>query len=621
MRLRQKTGLMVVGGSVVLAVVLVLATGWLVRYFTIAGATRYAQTSAEMTRVALTEAMLNNATDKLDRLLARLAETRGLAEVRVARSPRVVQQFGPGPTRSQQADEIDEQVLASGRPRYLLVTDQAEPMFRATIPYIADTRGTPNCLTCHQVPEGTVLGAVTIQIALGEIQQQGLFGLLFLGLTILCCVPVLLLLLRYLYQPVVAATEAVEQVVGRAGTGDLSVRVSEQGDDEAGRIAAGLNQLLDLLEQGLRGISERIGQLIRYDGQTGRNLMAETTRIVDELVDGARFKQAIEEDETKAEVYERLADVIRHRLGVERFTVFEVDDSKNHMLPVVLDGTACEDNHWCDPQILVRAEACRVRRTGHRVDAFQHSGICTMFTGKDEDPAMEHVCLPILQSGGVGSVVQLVAPASEAQRLADAVPFLSIHLREAAPVLEAKRLMETLRESTLRDAMTGLYNRRFLEEYVDTLVARALRNQTHVGVLMLDLDYFKKVNDTYGHEAGDKVLVDLSRVIRQSVRAADLTIRFGGEEFMVILHDTDGDGAMLVAEKVRAAVEQMRVQLPGQALQKTLSIGVADFPADGESFWQVVKYADVALYAAKDAGRNRVERFRPEMWDGAAGEY
>jgi PleD family two-component response regulator len=126
-----------------------------------------------------------------------------------------------------------------------------------------------------------------------------------------------------------------------------------------------------------------------------------------------------------------------------------------------------------------------------------------MFAGKDEDPSMEHVCLPILQSGGVGSVVQLVAPAAEAERLIRrGCPSCRSSLREAAPVLEAKRLMETLRESTLRDAMTGLYNRRFLEEYVDTLVARAVRSQTHIGLLMLDLDYFKKVNDTYGHEAG-----------------------------------------------------------------------------------------------------------------------
>jgi diguanylate cyclase (GGDEF)-like protein len=621
MKLRHKMGLAVFGFAAVLAILLVAVSSTLIRAYTMHGSTQYANTVAEMARTALTESMLNGTTQTLPRLKARLAETAGLAGLHVDRSPANIEQFGTGAAGAPHLDAVSAEVIETGRPIFELEHDQLQPVFRATIPYIADSRGEPNCLTCHQVPEGTVLGAVTIRIGVSDILARSYWASLTLGAIILLFVPVLLYLMNRLYRPIVRAAEGVEIAVSRAGDGDFTTRVPADGSDEASRIAAGLNRLMELLEDGLTRISGQIARLVQYDRPTTGHLLIETTRAVDELVDAAQFKQAIEEDETKGEVYARLSDVMQEKLGFERFSIYEVDDAKNKMVPTVIDGDQGAENRWCDAQILVRSEACRARRTGHAVNGFDHPGICTMFAGKETDPELEHVCLPVLQSGGVGSVVQVVAPAAEKPRIAEQLANLSVHLREASPVLEAKRLMDTLRESSMRDAMTGLYNRRFLEEYLDTLLATVSRNKTHLGILMLDLDYFKKVNDTYGHEAGDKVLIDLARVIRQSIRASDLTVRFGGEEFLVILNDTEADGAMVLAEKVRASVEEMRVQIPGGAIQKTISIGVADFPADGDNFWQVLKYADVALYAAKEAGRNRVERFVPEMWTGNEGEY
>ena len=186
---------------------------------------------------------------------------------------------------------------------------------------------------------------------------------------------------------------------------------------------------------------------------------------------------------------------------------------------------------------------------------------------------------------------------------------VGIYLREAAPVLEAKRLMETLRESTMRDPMTALHNRRFLEESVDMLIGQAARGKSGFAVMMLDLDHFKSVNDTYGHDAGDAVLKALAEVLAQSVRASDYVIRYGGEEFLILLQETTGEAAIAVAEKIRSAVAGLRVQTSGGILQKTISIGVSCYPDDSDSFWQVVKFADVALYHAKETGRNRVTRF------------
>jgi diguanylate cyclase (GGDEF)-like protein len=213
-----------------------------------------------------------------------------------------------------------------------------------------------------------------------------------------------------------------------------------------------------------------------------------------------------------------------------------------------------------------------------------------------------------------------IAGADDSRLASERVPFLGVYLREAGPVLEAKRLMEHLRENALRDPMTGLYNRRFLEDYVGALVSSSQRRKSPFSVLMLDLDFFKQVNDTHGHEAGDKVIKTLADLLMRSVRASDIAVRYGGEEFLLVLTDTAAEMAQKVAEKIRAEVEATKIPLPGGVLHKTISIGVSEFPADADTFWQVVKYADVALYKAKSGGRNRVVRFVPEMWD-SEGSY
>ncbi|MDP3696008.1 MAG: GGDEF domain-containing protein, partial [Desulfocapsaceae bacterium] len=190
------------------------------------------------------------------------------------------------------------------------------------------------------------------------------------------------------------------------------------------------------------------------------------------------------------------------------------------------------------------------------------------------------------------------------------------YIKEATPVIEAKRFASALHETTLRDPMTDLYNRRFLETYTDTLVASTTRRGSRVGVLMCDMDFFKQVNDTYGHETGDVVLIKTAEVLKSCVRASDMVIRYGGEEFVVLLIDVKSSQDVLdLAERIRNAMELTVINVPNGTLKKTLSIGVSEFPGDTNGFWEAIKFADVALYRAKNEGRNRVVRFTPEMWE------
>lgn len=176
-----------------------------------------------------------------------------------------------------------------------------------------------------------------------------------------------------------------------------------------------------------------------------------------------------------------------------------------------------------------------------------------------------------------------------------------------AAVDKSLELAATQREATT-DAMTGLYNYRFLISYLDQQVNVAERANSPLSVLMLDLDHFKAINDSFGHPVGDRVLRAVAALMVDTIRKSDLAARYGGEEFVVVMSNTGGDDAALVAEKIRVAVEGLSVPLEdGGAVRLTVSLGGVTFPEGTKGARNLLDLADRALYAAKRGGRNKVE--------------
>jgi diguanylate cyclase (GGDEF)-like protein len=169
------------------------------------------------------------------------------------------------------------------------------------------------------------------------------------------------------------------------------------------------------------------------------------------------------------------------------------------------------------------------------------------------------------------------------------------------------RLREALRNQSIRDPLTGLFNRRFLEETLEREIRRAVRSEQALGLLMLDLDHFKKFNDTYGHEAGDSVLRETALFLAKSVRAEDIVCRFGGEEFVVILPLADLHATQARAERIRSKLRDLTVMHQGRSLGMiTASLGVSALPDHGTARSALLEAADAALYRAKREGRDRV---------------
>ncbi|MCQ2089417.1 MAG: GGDEF domain-containing protein [Fibrobacter sp.] len=173
-------------------------------------------------------------------------------------------------------------------------------------------------------------------------------------------------------------------------------------------------------------------------------------------------------------------------------------------------------------------------------------------------------------------------------------------------VCEEEYHIRCIEESSKVDALTGLHNRRWLEEMYAREMSRSNSGNFSLSAFMLDIDHFKNVNDTYGHLAGDQVLMSVAQAIVHSLRPSDMPVRYGGEEFTVFLPGTSTDNAKVIAERMRKNVERMQIVLPsGEVIQVTVSIGFTE-RVDNDSVRSIIERADQALYHAKENGRNRV---------------
>jgi diguanylate cyclase (GGDEF)-like protein len=180
---------------------------------------------------------------------------------------------------------------------------------------------------------------------------------------------------------------------------------------------------------------------------------------------------------------------------------------------------------------------------------------------------------------------------------------LDLLLARTRTLLEFKAYLDVCEEAAFTDHLTGLANRRRFERQLEREVGRMARFGHPFSLLMLDIDSFKNLNDSYGHDAGDEAIRRLSRVLREGTRGIDLAARIGGEEFAVILVETSKEGALEVAERLRAAIKALEIPMAGHI---TGSFGVAECPSDAQTSAGIVKAADVALYEAKRNGRDRV---------------
>jgi diguanylate cyclase (GGDEF)-like protein/PAS domain S-box-containing protein len=223
-----------------------------------------------------------------------------------------------------------------------------------------------------------------------------------------------------------------------------------------------------------------------------------------------------------------------------------------------------------------------------------------------------YVCLPLMAKGeflGLLHIrIDLSADEVNKQILITDLKDMADNLSEFLPLAVANiKLTESLHTQSIRDSLSGLFNRRYMEETLQREIQRAIRKRSVLGIVMADIDHFKKFNDTYGHAAGDMVISEVGKLFQQKIRASDIACRYGGEEFVLIFPDCSVEDTGKRAEMLRKAIKGLNLMFQGQSIGSiTISMGVAVYPNHGNNSDDLLRAADTALYKAKQEGRDRV---------------
>ncbi|PZQ57697.1 MAG: diguanylate cyclase [Novosphingobium pentaromativorans] len=398
-------------------------------------------------------------------------------------------------------------------------------------------------------------------------------------------------LIRRIRRPV----DAMMTVMGQLGAGDRSARIDAvMESSEFERLAGGYNAMAEELQAAVADqvVSEERLRLANLELSTNADVLRERGEVIELLGGMAHRMQAARTDE-------ELASIIR--VFVPRVlpeipgALYAHNNSRNLLVPIAAwAGIEVETAGFAPDQCwaLRRGQSHFVVEPG--------SDIVCAHVGAEAD---HYHCEPLLAGGEVIGVLYLRGVVGAENRFR-----LTVLTENIASALVNHRLQRGLREQTIRDPLTGLFNRRYMEETLALEIARATRTGSPLSVVMCDVDHFKRFNDEFGHEAGDAVLQAVAAEMRSRFRDGDVVCRFGGEEFTIIAPGSSAGVLAKRVEAVRQAISELMVSQGGRTLgSTTMSFGIATWEEsmerDGST---LVKAADAALYRAKRDGRNRV---------------
>jgi len=568
---------------------------------------------AAMARVAITEQMAKpgNHNDNMRALLELFQKIPGLNEIRLLRGGSVEKQFGAATNNAMAVEDVEKQMLSEHKITEQLKQADGRILFHYNSPLIASANGSQNCLQCHHVAEGEVLGGVSVQFDLTKIKEKSISSL-FIVLAVIILIGILMyLLMSYFLTPIVNIADSLSLAVSHAEQGNFEDRLKRISDDEIGDIADTYNRLMETFLVHMGQIISDAESLTGFqDVSRSSNILEHSVSVVHGLVEGARFKEGMRGDRDLDELYARLKAELIEELGLKEFALYNVNPMTDQLEVVFVEGLPDEGVlAWWNLSLKGNAGDYRTSRATKNINGMSDvSEGVTQFYGRHEQ---KYVCLAIMGSEDVSGILQVVYQEGMYAEIEEKMQFLRYYLSVAGSEIEAKKILASFKATSLRDPLTGLHNRRYLDELQVNLTASIKRRGSSLGILMCDVDHFKHINDTYGHDIGDLVLKEISALLVDEVRASDYVVRFGGEEIVVLITDAIESDVLSKADQLCKAVQDKTYMVGEKMINKTISIGVSMFPIDVDSFDECLKCADIALYAAKNSGRNKVVRYEP----------
>jgi diguanylate cyclase (GGDEF)-like protein len=555
-----------------------------------------AHTVASLIEDGLTAHMIGGTMDKRELYLTNAKESSGALKIWLFRTDKVKDMYGNGYGNEKIRDGIDKKVVETGKSQVKIDDKLMKSTLRITIPYIATVEQTPNCLKCHtNAKEGDVLGGISMVFDLSDAKEQSAVTILNIVAIAIVFIFIFLYIANRFLAPYVTILSNIKHSLKKASGGDYTARIDANSSSEVYEVARWLNTLLEKLENTVGAIEKNISLFVADRKKRFSDPLEKSQSVVEDIAMIYRFKKTIEQDKSKQVIYERLVKLFKEQLHIADLSLYEVD-IKNNKRVLIYDDTP---DKFCDIADSDPALRCRAYRTNSIVISDDFPSVCQSCT-----TTKEYLCINYPIDENI-SLVLNIKPKDKEELYANkqAIGYIRNYFESARPVLQSRILTEILQKSNMIDGLTGLYNRK----YLDIFMGKKARAYDSFAVAMLDIDFFKKVNDSFGHDVGDKVLKGLSDVFKKHVSNQDIVFRFGGEEFLIFIPNIEIAESLVLS--IKNAFESRIFESNGESFTKTLSAGLSFYKDDSEQIWQVIKNADVALYEAKNSGRNRVMLF------------
>lgn len=565
-----------------------------------------AQVIAKTVEQALTFQMVHEVISQRDFFLNQLEEIPNIDKIWLSRGHKVIELYGKGLNKENARDEIDKEVLKTGVAKEVMDDNLfSKSTFRITLPYKAKTKGQINCTSCHtNAKEGDTLGAVSIQITTDETKELGLSLITNLILIAIIFMIVVSFLLNFTISPFLLIFDSIKKVMGKAQEGDYSYRVDRIQNKEAREVSNHVNNLLEKLESTLDDIDSNISSSLS-DNQINKNKdhLINVKLTVKRLADVYKFKKTIEYKKTLKDIYKILAEVLERKLQFHDFNFFEEHKKSKNIKNIYSLGEIA---------IGLMKNIYKNKKENIPITSIELENLSSSYM-KEIDINYFLVTYPI--SDKVNLIIYIYTESKiESSLIKETSSYLGDYIDEAKAVIVNRKLMNILERNAQTDPLTGLYNRQYLINSISKTTSQLQRLNLSLGVLLLDIDHFKMVNDTHGHDIGDKAIQIVAQILNENIRESDVPIRFGGEEFLILLYNCDEKSITKIANKIRENFSKKDIPInEKEVINKTVSIGAAIYPHDSKDLDECIKYADLALYQAKNMGRNKVVRFESKL--------
>lgn len=446
----------------------------------------------------------------------------------------------------------------------------------------------PECLECHSKDEK--LGAIMLSMSTkgmeGDIKRQKERYFLIFWIMCLTLGSITLFTVKKLFlEPLFLIYKGTEEIK----KGNLDSKVPVKSRDEIGSLADSFNTMASSLKTSVDRLEAHAKEL-----EVLNSISSAVTQSIDlekVLKDVLAYLSKLELISTDGRALIFLADESKKQLRLAAYQ--EVSEDFIRSEEVVNYGNGLCGISAETGEIIISPDCLSDKRQSRGCESFVKHG---------------HIILPLKVRGKLVGVLCLFT--TPLQEVSDRVIHLYKTIADIISVaIENAKIHKTTLEIARTDGLTGLYNHTEFQHMLELEVQRAKRYGREFSLLMLDIDFFKNFNDTYGHQTGDDILKAISQNIKKEVRVMDVSARYGGEEFAVILPETPLQFGVQVAERLCKTVSCRMFHIQGSNVQVTLSIGVASFPADAKTSDDLIKKADQALYLAKNSGRNKVCKF------------